>query len=324
MATKTNAESIERVAVLGLGTMGVGITQVFALAGCSVRAFDPQEGARQCALERMRTELEQTRDAGITPPEAIEPALARITICESEADALQDAEFMTEAVIENLEIKQELFNRIEAFAPERCILASNTSTYPITEIAKSMRRPERAICTHWFNPGHIVPLVEVIPGEKTSDETTQTSLDLLERIGKTAVHVRKELPGFLVNRINVALLREVLDLLGQGVASAEDIDRAVQNSTGFRLATMGPLRIFDFAGHDVNGPVLDKLLKEISSTTEVPEVVRQLIRDGDLGVKTGKGIYDYSDTTPEKEREIRDQGFLKIKKLFHDSRSDEE
>ena len=318
----TKPESIEQVAVLGLGTMGVGIAQVFALGGCRVRAFDQSASVRDSTIDRMRTEMEQTRDAGITPADAIDPALSRVTICETEEDAFEGTEFMTEAVVEKLEVKQELFARVEAFAAKECILASNTSTYPMTQIATDMKSPERAVCTHWFNPGHIVPLVEVIPGEKTADEVTRVSLALLERVGKTAVHIRKELPGFLINRINVALLREVLDLLRQGVASDEDIDRAVMSSTGFRLATMGPLRIFDFAGHDVNGPVMDGLLKEISSTTEVPEIVTRLIESGDLGVKTGKGVYDYSHTTPEREREFRDRRFLKIKKLFHDTKPD--
>lgn len=312
-----NANSITKVSVFGLGTMGVGIAQVFALANRAVRCFDPQASARDSAVNRIRQELEQTRNAGIIDTAAVEAALERLTICETEEDALRDAEFVTEAIIEDLGIKQELFPRMEHSVSPECILASNTSTYPMTEIAVSMRLPERAICTHWFNPGHIVPLVEVIPGQKTSEETTCTTLDLLEDIGKTAVRVRKEVPGFLVNRIQVALLREALNLLDQGVASAEDIDRAVQSSVGFRLATVGPLRVFDFAGHDVNAPVMDGILKEISSSREVPAIVRRFIQDGNLGVKTGKGIYDYSDTTPEKLREDRDQRFLKIKKLLY-------
>ena len=310
------AESVQRVSVLGLGTMGHGIAQCFAAGGCQVRCYDELPAARNSLTQRIRANLEQMLEAGIYHEESIREIEGRVLPCESEKEALDDAQFVTEAVVEDLEVKQELFSRIEAFVPSDCILASNTSSFPITQISERMRQPDRAIVTHWFNPPHIVPLVEVVPGENTNPEIAQVAVKLAERIGKLPILLNRELPGFLVNRIQIAILREVCDLLEQGVASAEDIDRAIRGSVGLRLAAMGPLEVADFAGHDVGASVFQNLAPHICSDAELPASIRSLVEAGHFGAKSGKGFYDYTPDSVASRRRERDRRFLQIAKMF--------
>jgi len=167
---------------------------------------------------------------------------------------------VVEAVAEDLEVKRRLFSRIEPQVSAEAILASNTSSFPISDLAADLSRPRQALITHWFNPPHIVPLVEVVPGEKTGTEAVEATLALLRQVGKSPVQLKKEVPGFLVNRIQIAMLREILDLLDRGVADPEEIDRAVKSTIGFRLAAIGPLEVIDFAGLDVTASVFENLV----------------------------------------------------------------
>ncbi len=297
--------------------MGHGIAQVFALAGCEVRCYDDVAVARDSTIDRVNSNLHQAQQAGLVSEDEIKSCIANITVCDSEADSLSGAQFVTEAVREDLDVKQQLFARIESSVSESCILASNTSTFPMTDISRNMKHPERALNTHWFNPPHIVPLVEIVPGEKTAEQTTQTAIQLHERIGKLAVRLNKELPGFLVNRVQIAMLREIFDLLQQGVASAEDIDRALQSSIGLRLAAIGPLQVCDFAGVDIYSTVYGHLVQQIRSDREVPAVIKQLVAEGRLGTKSGQGIYDYTPEKIEAIRNQRDSNFLQLVKSLH-------
>ncbi len=313
------AESGQRVSVLGLGTMGHGIAQCFAAGGCQVQCYDELPGARDSLIQRIRSNLEQMVEAGIYDEESLRKIESRVLLCGSEEEALEGTQFVTEAIVENLGVKQELFSRIEAFVPSDCILASNTSSFPMTQISERMRYPDRAVVTHWFNPPHIVPLVEVVPGENTAPETVQLAVALAERIGKLPILLNRELPGFLVNRIQVAILREVCDLLDQGVASAEDIDRAIRGSVGLRLAAIGPLEVADFAGLDVGASVFQNLAPHVCSNAELPASIRTLVEAGHFGAKSGKGFYDYTPDSVEARRRERDRRFLEIAKLFHGS-----
>ena len=312
-----NAEPITKVTVLGLGTMGHGIVQTFALAGCRVRSFDSAATMRETAVERITTNLNAARNAGLVTQAALDDALGFIEICETEEESLAEAEFVTEAVAEELDVKQELFARIESKVSQTCILASNTSSFPMTEIATGLRHPERTVNTHWFNPPHIVPLVEVVPGEKTEEDTVQKTLELLERIGKVAIRLNVELTGFLVNRVQIAMYREIFHLLECGVASAEDIDRALTSSVGLRLAAIGPLAVYDFAGIDINSRAYRNLVPHIRSDTDLPGVVQKLVDAGHFGVKTGKGIYEYTEAEAEEQRTERDRRYLELIKLFY-------
>ncbi len=314
------AHNIDRVTVLGLGIMGHGIAQSFAIAGCTVRCFDELPSARTTLSHRVRGNLQQLNQAGLIDNGAIDPTLERLTVLGSEVEAIRDAQFVAEVVREDLTLKQELFARVESSVSRQCILVSNTSTFPMTQIATRLIQPERAVNTHWFNPPHIVPVVEVVPGEKTSQETIQTTMALLDRIGKLPILLNLELAGFLVNRVQMAMMREVLDLMERGVASPEDIDRAIRGSMGLRLAAFGPLQVWDFAGLDVCARVYEHLATDVRSDRKLPSGVKKIIEGGNFGFKTGKGVYEYPAESREGTLAERDRRYLSLLKLFFGER----
>ena len=310
-------DTIHRVAVLGLGTMGHGIAQTFAVAGYPVNCFDEQPGARASLHERVRTNLQAFVSAGLIPQSRVEEIQSRLVICGSEAEAMANVGFVTEAVKEDLKVKQELFERLETLVTHDTILASNSSTFPISQSGVRMQHPERALVTHWFNPPHLVPLVEVVPAPGTHEQTTRTTMALMKHIGKQPLWLRKELPGFLVNRVQVAIQREVWDLLDQGLASAEEIDDALRNSVGFRLAAVGPLEVHDFGGLDIQTTVFRNLAPQIKSDSQIPALVQALVDQGHLGAKTGKGFHEYPPGRLVERRARRDALFLALGKLLH-------
>jgi 3-hydroxybutyryl-CoA dehydrogenase len=315
-----NSKSVKQVAVLGLGTMGHGIAQAFASAGYEVRGFDAMAVTRKGARERVRQNLKDFVAAGLIRSKEVPSILARIKIVDSEQEAVADAQFITEAVAEDVEVKRELFARLETMTTPKAILASNSSTFPISQSATKMKRPERAIVTHWFNPPHIVPVVEVVPGPKTNEATTRTTLALLRSVGKKAIRINEEIPGFLVNRMQIALWREVWDLLDRGIASPEDIDAAICGTLGFRLAAVGQLEVNDFGGLDIHSSVYRNLAPLIRSDTKLPAAVQKLVDAGHYGVKTGKGFYKYTAQSINAKRSRRDKRFLTLLKLFYDER----
>ena len=245
--------TIRNIAVLGLGTMGHGIAQAFAVGGCRVSGYDLSEEVRGSVAGRIEHNLRTAAQAGFGEETAIAPALARFRVCETEAEAVQGAEFVVEAVAEDLEVKRQLFSRIESRVSAETILASNTSSFPISDIAADLIRPRRALITHWFNPPHIVPLVEVVPGEKTGAEAVEATLALLRQVEKSPVRLKKEVPGFLVNRIQIAMLREILDLLDRGVGRSRG-DR----SGGEEHHRFSPGRHRSAGGHRLRGPGCDR------------------------------------------------------------------
>lgn len=311
------SDKIASVAVLGLGTMGHGIAQTFALAGYAVRGFDEVPAARESLHARVRANLQAFVEAGLLEAEKSEPTLARISACDAIPATVADADFVTEAVKEDLPTKQRLFAELETLVRPGTILASNSSTFPISQSAAKMQNKAHALVTHWFNPPHLAPLVEVVPGPETSEETTRTTMALLAGIGKQPLRLRKELPGFLVNRIQAALMREIWDLLEQGVASAEEIDAAIRGSVGFRLAAVGPLEVHDFGGLDIQATVFQNLAPEIRSRTDLPAIVRDLVAHGHFGAKTGRGFYEYTPERVDERRRRRDALFLALVKLLH-------
>lgn len=308
---------IHTVAVCGLGTMGHGIAQTFATAGLNVRGYDEAPAARKSLHERIAKNLADFAAAGLVKKKDIPAILSRITVWDNEADTVRGASFVTECVAEDLGVKREWFARMETLVPEGAILASNSSTFPISMSGAKLRHPERAIVTHWFNPPHIVPVVEVVPGPRTSEATTRAATALLKRIGKKAIRINKELPGFLVNRIQVAVMREVWDLVDRGIASCEDIDEAVRGTMGFRLAAIGPLEVNDFGGLDIHAKVFRNLAPEIRSSTGLPETMSKLVAAGHFGAKTGKGFHSYTKKKLAAKQSKRDKDFLALLKLLH-------
>jgi 3-hydroxybutyryl-CoA dehydrogenase len=310
------------VSVLGLGTMGHGIVQAFASKGIRVHAYDQSPQARDALLGHVRNNLDEFARFGLFPADQVDATLARITVHESLEPACRPATFVVEAIREDLAIKQAVLAEMEAYVGENTILASNSSSFPISQSGAWLRRPQRALVTHWFNPPQIVPTVEIVPSPLTSEEVTQAALALHRSIGKLAIVVRRELAGFLVNRVQVAVMREVWDLLAKGVASPEDIDTAIRGSMGFRLAALGPLQIHDFGGLDIQAAVYRNLCPEICSSTELPEFMAKTVAEGHFGFKTGQGFYTYP--TGQAER-LRDERYLALLKLLYaESKSTEQ
>lgn len=309
-------QDIQEVAVLGLGTMGHGIAQTFASAGCRVRGYDQLDAARDSALSRIRANLRLFVEEDFATEADVEPALERIIVCAAEADAVKNVQLVIEAVREDLPVKQQLIARVEKMVAPQTILCSNSSSFPMTQIGAQLKRPERAVNTHWFNPPHITPLVEVVPGKHTSEETVEKMVALLERVGKMPIRLRGEIPGFLVNRMQIALYREVLDLWQRGIASAEDIDRAVCGSMGMRLAAVGPLQVFDYAGLDTGVKVYDELAPDLCADAEAPAVIRDMVAHGNLGFKSGGGIYEYDPAVCDQTLTDRDRAYLRLVKLL--------
>jgi 3-hydroxybutyryl-CoA dehydrogenase len=309
---------IKDIAVIGLGTMGSGIAQVFAAAGSRVTCFDELPRAGATLHERVGRNLQAMATAGLGGERDIPDILARIEVRTTEADAVGGADFVIEAVAEEMAAKQSLFARLETIVRRQTILATNTSSLNVAEMTSHLKHQDRVVVAHWFNPAHVVPVVEVVPGPQTSEDTINATIELLRRARKVPVRLNRDIPGFIVNRVQVAMLREVFSLLEQGVASAEDIDAAVRGSMGFRLAASGPLEVCDFGGLDIWRRVFENLAPQICAEKNVPRIIAAAERAGRLGAKTGGGIYDYGEGEVEERRACRDADFLRLLKLFHD------
>ena len=284
---------IRQIAVVGAGLMGHGIGQNFAQEGYSVMLYDLNHSILERALVQIRSNIETFVEMGLDTKENIEKTLSRIRISVDLQEAVQESYFVIEAAPEELVLKMNLFEALDRYCLEDAILASNTSTLPISEIGKKVTRKERLVITHWFNPPHIVPTVEVVPGERTSIEVTEMTVGLLKKIGKRPIRILKEIPGFLINRIQTAMFREILSLLELGVATPEDIDAGVKGSFGIRLAVLGPLQTMDMGGLDLMFRGMKYLYPLIDRSVDVQKILREKVERDELGLKTGKGFFQY-------------------------------
>lgn len=314
-------ERIKTISVLGAGIMGHGIAQSFLMGGYSVILYDIQESILERAAAYIKKNLELFHLADLIKSNEIELAIKRLAITTDLKFAAEGSDFIVEAVPENLELKQELSQQVEFLCPGDAIIASNTSSLTLKSIGVKVRNKERLVITHWFNPPHIVPIVEVVKGEKTSDATVETTCQLLTKIKKIPVKINMELPGFLVNRIQIAMAREVFDLYEKGVASAADIDKAVKGSLGFRLAVIGPLLTADLGGIDTWLIGAKNLLPYIQHSTQPPKALQRLFSQGHYGIKSGKGFYEYNKDFSKGEFDEaiqeRDRGLLSLLKNIY-------
>lgn len=310
-------DKIKKMAVVGAGLMGHGIAQSYAQYGYPVTITDAAKPALAGVKDRMKANLETMAESGLFPKSQVAAILDRVTVVDTLDKAVRDAHFVTEAIFENLDAKKALFGDMEKSCSPETILASNTSSFPMTEISWLMQKPERAIVTHWSNPPYYVPLVEVVPGKKTAEATTKTAIDLLLKVKKVPVRLKKEIIGFILNRVQVAMNREVYYLVEQGVVSAEDMDTAMRTSLGFRLPFQGPLQVRDLAGLEVTLKVDEVLLSEISSSTQPNKLLKDKVARGEVGVKSGKGFFDYTPETLGKIIRERDRHFASLVKEMY-------
>ena len=314
-------EEINNISVLGAGIMGHGIAQSFLMGGYPVTLYDIQESILGTAKAHIEKNLGLFCESGLIKKQDIDSSLQKLSTTIDLKHAVEGSDFIVEAAPEDLSLKQDLFEQVESFCEKDAIIASNTSSLTLKDIGALVKNKERLVTTHWFNPPHIVPTVEVVKGEETSDETVETAYQLLEKIKKMPVKIHQELPGFLVNRIQIAMAREILDLYEKGIASAADIDRAIKGSIGFRLASIGPLLTMDLAGVKLWLRVCENLLPYIQSSIEPPKALQQLASQGHDGIKSGKGFYDYafdfSKAGLDEAIQKRDQEFLsRLKRLY--------
>lgn len=278
---------IRQVSILGTGTMGRGIAYLSAVAGYDTVMFDADTAALDGAKAAIDSILRKGVEKGKLGESAASEAIARLQLIPELEPAVNAADLIIEAVPESLEMKTELFAQADLFCGEHTILASNTSSISITKLASNVERRDRFVGMHFFNPPHVMKLIEIVRGERTSDDTIETVREIAEKMGKTPIIVRDS-PGFATSRLGVAIGLEAIRMLEEGVASAEDIDRAME--LGYNHP-MGPLRLTDLVGLDVRLGIAEYLAANLGPRFEPPQLLRDMVRGGKLGKKSGEGFY---------------------------------
>jgi 3-hydroxybutyryl-CoA dehydrogenase len=305
---------IKRVLVVGAGTMGHSIALVFAHGGHEVDLVDVDEDILKKSLRLIQGNLRTLKEAKMVEARSIPKVLDRIHPAAS-LGAAKYADLVIEAISEIPKAKQELFQTLNRLCPERTIFTSNTSYLNIFRLTQKIR-PEKTLICHWYAPPHIIPLVDLVRGPGTSEVTINTMKEILLKLGKTPVMMKKFIPGYIVNRLQRAMAREIFFLLDGGYATAEEIDRAVKNSLGIRIPVVGVVQRYDFTGLDLaltfeKNPSIRPVSKE-----RRPKMLEQLVKQGHLGVKSGRGFYDYSLTRIEDVLRERDKKLLKMIEWF--------
>jgi 3-hydroxybutyryl-CoA dehydrogenase len=294
--------SKRKIAVVGAGLMGHGIAQVFALAGHRVAITDTHQPNLDTAKERIVANL---RDLGDD-----ERAVERVRPTRDLADAVREADYVVEAVSEDLPLKQRLFGEVERHVRPDTILASNTSVIPITAIMQGLKERSRALGTHWWNPPFLVPLVEVIGTQWTSQRAIDFTMKLHADAGKQPAHVKKDVPGFIGNRLQHALWREAISLVERGICDAKTVDTVIKACFGRRLAVLGPLENADMVGTDLTLAIHQTVLPDIEHRPGPSPYLEQLVADGKLGFKSGEGFRKWS---PEEQAALRFKVFRHLK-----------
>ncbi len=287
--------SIDRICVIGAGSMGHGIATEFATAGIEVSLVDQDDQVLHGARRRIDSALVLLEESDRIGIDQFEDVLGRISFSTDVAEGAQCADLIIEVVAEDLDLKQKVLVKAAEVAKSHAILASNTSSFQPGVIAEAIPRPERFAVTHYLNPPYLVPLVELVPGAMTSRDVIAELESFYRSIGKKPVCVKEEIAGSIANRLQIALLREALSLIEDGVADPEAIDTVVTNTIGRRLAIAGPFEIWEQIGWDLVQTIAAELLKEISSDTDLSSGLKEKVVRGELGFKSGSGYYDWTD-----------------------------
>jgi len=304
-------EEVKKVAIFGAGTMGPGLAQVFATAGYDVTMYSRRAETIEKAMRVTKANLSTFVEEGMLSEDAVPGILARITTTQSVEEAATDADFVIESIVEKIDAKKALYEELDALCAERAILTSNTSYLNIYEVMPAARLPQTVIA-HWFAPPHIVPLVEVVKGPETTQETVDFVVELLKKVDRVPTVLEKFVPGFCINRLLRIIGREVFFLLDNGYMTAEQLDLAVKASIIPRAMVLGFVQRYDFTGIDLSYGNLQNPDFIEAPIDNNPRSLRELMEKGHLGVKTGKGFFDYSDRPLEQVLKERDAALIRV------------
>jgi len=299
---------MKNITIVGAGTMGHSLAQVFAQGGYPVVLTDIKEETLSAALGLIAANLKTLSELGLAGGADLSETLGRIQTTTELPVAAATADLIVEAIVENPEAKKKLFSDLDRMSPPHAILASNTSFLDIYQFVET-KRPHKVLIAHWFAPPHIIPLVEIVPGPQTAPETVSVVKTMLEGLGKQTIVLKKFLPGFIVNRLQSALTREVLFLLENGYADPQDIDKAAKAGFGIRIPILGLVQRMDFTGLDLMKDILENREKR-------SQIIDDLVAQGRLGVKSGRGFYDYTGRPVEEVLRERDLKLLKLREFL--------
>ncbi len=289
--------TIKKISVIGPGMMGHAIAQEFAVAGYEVMLCGRSEERLKLASDKIERSLIELTEWEIISENAIGPSLERLQTTTDLTAAGSSADLIVEAVVEELEVKHELFSKLETICPQDTIFASNTSSMLPSVLAAATRRPDRFLVAHYFNPPYLMPLVEIVRGKETSDATVEVVYNLMKSMGKSPIICQKEAPGFIANRLQLVLWREAFNIVQKGIASPQDVDLAVKNSFGRRLGMVGPFELYEYIdGYDLTLQCEKYMLPDMDTSSESYPLLLEKVEKGELGAKTGKGFYEW---TPE-------------------------
>lgn len=297
------SENIRNISVIGAGLMGHGIAQLFATKNYNVHLLDVKDELLSKAIENIRLNLSLMAKKGIGLVSEIETIISRIKTTTDIGVAISEAQLVIECVPENLELKQKVFQELDQLCPPNTILASNTSVMSVTEIAAKAEMRQRIVGTHFWNPPYLIPLVEVIKANETSDEVMEVTCRVLKNAGKHPVKCLKDLPGFIANRLQHALWREAISMIEHGICDAATVDEAIKNSFAIRLPVLGPLETADLVGLDLTLSIHDYVLKYLESSPDPSPLLREKVKKGELGFKTGKGFQTWSEEEINRSRQ---------------------
>ena len=299
----TELEDIKRVTIIGAGTMGRGIATVFAGAGYPVRLYSLFADELESALKEMRTTLAFLADNGLGPEEDVEAVMARVSTTQAMDEAVEGTQYVVECVLEDMALKQEVFRQLDELCSAEVVLATNTSVMSPTEIGAEAVHRERILGTHWWNPPFLIPLVEVVQTRETASWAVEVTMALHRAIGKRPVHCKKDVPGFIANRLQHALWREAISLVERGIADPQTVDDSVKYGPGLRWPVLGPLENADMVGLDLTLSIHNYVLKYLEDSHEPSPLLKDKVEKGQLGFKGGgAGFYAW---TPEAQQALR-------------------
>lgn len=305
---------IKKIAVLGAGTMGPGIAQMFAMGGYPVTMWTRSEATRDKAKETLYKSLQTFVEEDLLPADQLESTYARVSFALTVEEAIKGADFIQETIVENKQAKLDLYAEVDKYVGDDCIIASNTSGLNVFELVPEKRLPQMVIA-HWYAPAQLIPLVEVVKSDKAPQVYAEITVELLEKCGKTAVLMKKFIRGYIANRMQMCLNQELFYLLDNGYCSAEDIDKAVKTSFIPRAVVLGLCKRADFGGLDMTANNFTNKSYTMPPEVDMPKTLAEHIEKGELGFKSGKGFYDYTGVNKQEVMAKRDKQLFEVFKL---------